>query len=965
MIIRKNSNETNGNEIVIDLTNSSDAILLKKDQFFQLNAFEALKGKIKKHLERIKVSCDGNAEKEEGGYNTRIHDTITIYGGRGSGKTTFLLNALDRMKNEKNLHIVDLQIIDPTLISTKEHVLVIIISLIKKEIDGPKNTTYKDEEYTKWRDSLKKLAGGLCQIDGIGSDKLYGEGWDDKTYILETGLEKAIEGFEFEKHFNKFLKHSLEILHKNAFVVVFDDIDTQFQSGWPVLESIRKYLTSPYLITIISGDIELYSTLIRRAQFQNFGELNLKYDRPSRELHDDVSSWRRDPLIGQINRLEEQFLMKILKPENRIAIQSMERIQSDEKFKFKVKFSQDRNESLTDYLFMIFEKGLGIQASVDLKAFSTAILQLPTRTVWQFLKAGELLLTEIPDRRTFAEQATQIFSASLLSVGISPNELDFSHNDVSKGVNILGNWAIQSGNWEEVYQLYPEFLDSVENQLTITFGTYFSALLNDSPSCLFELMVKAGWARELLLQNQDQDGNARKVLTYLGLTRREKTATVSRRGIVLQRTTSIGLRSEPIYRGTIHVPSSPRARISAMAEYLYGLKEKLESPAVSTLKKIVVDTLDKNDTLQKDIYLGSWWKEVNSKLLDGETLPSLIGFVYNTLDSLSRKFEGSGDIIRLAASTALEPTRGEKKSYLSVYALIGALGELLSAESNEMHQTFNWLAQQRVYPTPPWLLGAGNTAASELDDDDDGDDSGDGTGEESEPIPSKNNSKFIEAMDQWIKAVKNRPEFLSSIPPFIFSRIMARLFFTLERMDTELTRKDLYTGNVLHRQIIAFLNAVLVEENRAQNNSLSGITLSNPTSSDEVFIRNYKRVLDGNDSLNNTPLFHMMFSCPLFGIFMAPTTEFKKMEWHWLNKQAKAWSEFCSGTNNPEPSAFTDALRVTGNLHSKLDDISFANLWAPLNTVPLLGVRKGKAESLLIIPPPKPRRLKVNSITPG
>jgi hypothetical protein len=594
-------------------------------------------------------------------------------------------------------------------------------------------------------------------------------------------------------------------------------------------------------------------------------------------------------------------------------------------------------------------------------------LQLPTRTIWQFLKAGELLRAKNPDRRTFAEHATQIFSASLLSVGISPDELDFSHNDVSLGVNALGNWAIQSGNWEEVYQLYPEFLDSVENQLTITFVTYFSALLNDSPSCLFELMVKAGWARELLLQNHDQDGNARKVLTYLGLTRREKTATVARRGIALQRTTSIGLRSEPIYRGTIHVPSSPRARISAMAEYLYGFNGKLESPAVSTLKKIVADTLgDEKGTLQKDIYLGSWWEEVNGKLNDNKTLPSLIGFVYNTLDSLSRKFEGSGDIIRLAASTALEPTKGEKKSYLSVYALIGALGELLSAESNEMRQTFNWLAQQRVYPTPPWLLGAGNTGTSEVDEDDDERDSGDGTGEESEPIPSKNKSKFIEAMDQWIKAVKNKPEFLSSIPPYVFSRIMARLFFTLERMDTELTSKDLYTGNVLHRQIVAFLNAVLVEEKRAQNNGLSGITLSNPTSSDHVFIRNYKRVRDGNDSLYNTPLFHMMFSCPLFGIFMAPTTEFMRMKWHWLDEQAKAWSEFCSDTNHKVlPAEFTDALRVTGRLHSTLGDISFVNLWAPLNTVPLLGVRKGKSESLLIIPPPKPRRLKVNSITPS
>ncbi|MCD8079453.1 MAG: hypothetical protein LUF04_03295 [Bacteroides sp.] len=58
--------------------------------------------------------------------------------------------------------------------------------------------------------------------------------------------------------------------------MAFDDVDTDFAKGWPVMETIRKYLTSPQLITILSGDINLYTLLIRKKQWENFGKPLLK-----------------------------------------------------------------------------------------------------------------------------------------------------------------------------------------------------------------------------------------------------------------------------------------------------------------------------------------------------------------------------------------------------------------------------------------------------------------------------------------------------------------------------------------------------------------------------------------------------------------------------------------------------------------------------------------------------------------
>ncbi len=55
----------------------------------------------------------------------RQHDTILIDGERGAGKTTFILNMFNEIKNYK---IENLAILDPTLIENKENILINIIS---------------------------------------------------------------------------------------------------------------------------------------------------------------------------------------------------------------------------------------------------------------------------------------------------------------------------------------------------------------------------------------------------------------------------------------------------------------------------------------------------------------------------------------------------------------------------------------------------------------------------------------------------------------------------------------------------------------------------------------------------------------------------------------------------------------------------------------------------------------------
>ena len=213
--VGKNGNSSNKHEekIEIRLSEIGDAKIFKKhsgsqdggNEIIQIEAREKFKQLIKERLAIIKnLNSYKNDKEEENRRNAnncrnlnqdferdfcdfdtysvidRRHDTILIDGERGAGKTTFILNMFNEIDSNT---IENLDILDPTLIENKEHILINIISRIKKKTDN--FFTYKSvsrnvdhELYGYWKNQLSKLAAGLSLLDGIGSSKLSGEIWD-------------------------------------------------------------------------------------------------------------------------------------------------------------------------------------------------------------------------------------------------------------------------------------------------------------------------------------------------------------------------------------------------------------------------------------------------------------------------------------------------------------------------------------------------------------------------------------------------------------------------------------------------------------------------------------------------------------------------------------------------------------------------------------------------------------------
>jgi len=354
--------------------------------------------KIQKDLQRkLKAADKYNPYKNF----TRVHETITVIGERGTGKSTFILNLYNRLKKSKldNLEkIHPLEILDPTLISTRQNILVNIITLIRKEVINSNN--WKEESHENWEKSLKQLASGITQMENIGSNPYQDSIWDEAALVLDKGLKDSQGGLDFEKSFHFYIDESLKILKKTMFLLTLDDIDTNFDKGWEVLEVLRKYITSPQLITIVSGDMSLYSLLIRQKQWDLFQNLQ-KYEEDQTEHYK-----------AEIDHLVEQYLIKVLHPENYINLYRLDYFlfyNKKESLPIKILGKHNKESDAIELFSNLVKQGLRIKKypSKYIKLFA----KLPIRSNMQIIKAYFDALEDNSslNRKYFTQRLKDIF----------------------------------------------------------------------------------------------------------------------------------------------------------------------------------------------------------------------------------------------------------------------------------------------------------------------------------------------------------------------------------------------------------------------------------------------------------------------------------------------------------------------------------------------------------------------------
>lgn len=110
-------------EVQIILSESQNAKPYEESQMIHQIEFDKVKKLIAKQV--------GEADSK----HTEVHHAISVFGERGTGKTSFLESILDyySCKNEgKDICVLDL--IDPTMIEEKGHVFLLIVSLINRKV---------------------------------------------------------------------------------------------------------------------------------------------------------------------------------------------------------------------------------------------------------------------------------------------------------------------------------------------------------------------------------------------------------------------------------------------------------------------------------------------------------------------------------------------------------------------------------------------------------------------------------------------------------------------------------------------------------------------------------------------------------------------------------------------------------------------------------------------------------------
>lgn len=963
--------------IVIDLDECHAARALEPEQIihqFALKDFiarvDATLGKGKHY--KPKDLCD---------LTEHFHETIMLNGSRGSGKTTLVLsifNLLSRQKRFVSGDVYPLGIIDPTLFDhpdIKNRIFLDVVSRIKSAVDDRKRhhqfphdkKTGDKTSYDIWLEKLQKLAVGLTQLDKIDNNKM----WDDPHMLLQEGLKNIKHGRELEFALHQFVEESINYLEVDAFIVAFDDIDTSFKCGWPVLEVIRKYLTTPHLITVLCGDFELYSKLVRKEQWEMFGSLVKTYEKP-----DEKNNKYEDEVSG----LEDQYLTKILKPLNRIRLYP---IQHYLEHYDVVVVSGNIKDDISDILNRVCTNVLVTTMKSDSDALSVGrytreivrLLQtIPLRSVVSLLNEAKILYRDAPptddDRLRVLRAVTDVFMPTLLRYEYGFDEI--SETSTSMALKKLVINLCRLDMLEDGYKLRGQYWDTDKNKLMLVLGAYYSRYLANNPNGNIDYFILVGLTREMRIQwplqmatDLSRSELINKYINFAGIHSAENSLQTARKFIAFFRSENT---RRSISTGTLRLypEEIQSSNFNPLWQEMFGMnsKEILRAlrgarltknhvPNISEQRVLKAINRNRHQKNKKLKMLGkldySWRFLVKNWQTDQQkskprfnNIDLVFQNYFNTVRTLERAVTSFHRYFITNIVSINMSASGEFLPFVSIFNLLGVVSLILSSRDEKaiMHNIYKY-SQIKVYPTyhtgnePDIELGVlewgkyNHLYYYELD------------GVQEENIVTGLKS-FCDLLEKWRKKsdiLKDKP-----ITVDLLARAWSRFYSALNYMDNVLPDNDLMVGNVLHRMIISFLNSILVELQLDNEPGYIRINIRQPILRDNVFEENLE-VLFGKEycklNISGSPvesketsdqscytLFRYLFACPLWGLYLCTRDTNSDDE----NKVFNIYKRHLSEYLNSELKDLENIFAVDYFEDEKI----FRNLFTPLNSIAVM-----------------------------
>lgn len=465
-------------EVIINLNDSEDASAFKIGNLIHQKEFNRAVGLIDSGIEYT-IS---NFQKLKNSTNSVKNNTISVIGGRGTGKTSFISSLMNYYKYESKHKesIQYLEIIDPTMIEEKGHIFLTVIAIINDKVRLEISDNMN--KLREWEDALNSLSSGLPSLDGIGSNGYIESDWQDPEFIMYNGLKSVNSAFNLAHNFNKFLRLALENLGKSCFLITFDDIDVDFRKGWPILEMIRKYFTSDYLITIASGDIHLFSLSIRKNKWQNFGKALL--------INEAENNRKKSEFKELVTEMENQYLLKVLKPERRLNLQSLKQriLEKQNIFNVNLPDSKKKQDIITIYNNVLAQ--FGIVNPYQTETYRNFLLSLPIRSQLQFLK-----ITNQTSGNIQTNDLLIPFLSNLYEKGVDVNFIENNPKLINISVLTL---LLKETELSSSYQLMPTTKDGSLNSSLLALNLYSSINTKYDAYLIFDYFIKVGYTRNLL-----------------------------------------------------------------------------------------------------------------------------------------------------------------------------------------------------------------------------------------------------------------------------------------------------------------------------------------------------------------------------------------------------------------------------------------------------------------------------------
>lgn len=794
---------------IINLSESNNAKAFETANLVHQREFDLVRRWISDRIDKApkvdiqRYNCNKKFSTE------RNHDTITILGSRGSGKTSFLYSILNKFDQDSEAEV--LEIIDPTLIEDKGHVFLTIVSLIKEEVERKLSKSDKDptcqafQQTKSWEHKLKSVAAGIPSIDGVGHGY---EGWSDPEIIMNKGLKDVRAAKSLETDFQNLIEHALSILGKKAFIIAFDDIDINFKRGWPVLETIRKYLTSPHIITLLSGDLRLFSKAIRKRQWENFGKGLLINEGDRLNSISDYNDL--------VTEMEGQYLLKVLRTQRRVNLTTLLEKKNLERTPQLEIYIDDKGPTIENRYKSILSI-FGINNPYQAEVYKSFLLSLPIRTQIQFLSVFESFDAAIikkPKSNIFKEFVSNLKQLDFVSPFISDLyekriDIDIAKSNNTYLIPAILKLLIKEKVLNEGYQLQPTTLDTSLNSSLMTLSFLFSANTINNPYLIFDYMVRIGYVRNLLSNLGYRDDNNNKE------------------------------GNQPSIEGLCNHASIYDDKVlkdvaSYMTAYIQAAKNQVKTKSKRYNGIIELSGLKivrGNKQIDSSMAFNSLFLEENIVVQTLAYLPFM-------------KSENRG---------------GYNTPSYSVYVLLGAIGELIrKANQNDLLKGLLELSQLRAYPMPSFEgMTIGESYDISLFDED---------------SINENENSLIDlkkSIENWIDKFKKENIFVS---PHLLGKISTRFYYSLGNIERD-NMKSTNLGKEMSRRIVSLLNAVLIEDikENIENVENLNIGLNNPNKSSNVLIRNLSSVANKNNQKSyrdNIKFSRWMLSCPILLVFL-------------------------------------------------------------------------------------------------